>query len=92
MSSQKLSSLCRVQNIGISEKLCINSQIGYCPLVWMKKKQKKNRIHEKALRFVYNDRNSTLKELLTKDKSVKLHDRSIRVIVIEMFKVKKPFL
>ena len=41
----------------------------------------KNRLHEKALRFVYNDRSSTLKELLTKDKTVTLHDRSIQVFV-----------
>ena len=29
--------LCRVQQKRTSKKLCINSQIGYCPLVWMKK-------------------------------------------------------
>ena len=51
-----------------------------------KKKRKKNRIHEKALRFVYNDKNSTLKELFTQDKSVTLHDRSIQVFVAKMFK------
>ena len=56
-----------------------------------KKKERKNRIHKKALRFVYNDRNSTLKELLTKDGSVTLHDRSIHVFGTEMFEVKKPF-
>ena len=55
------------------------------------KKKKKNRIHEKALRFVYNDKNSTLKELFTQDKSVTLHDRSIQVFVAKMFKVKEPF-
>ena len=77
-----------------SKKLYINSQIEYCPLVWIekKKKKKKNRIHKKALRFVYNDRNSTLKELLTKDRSVTLHDRSIHVFGTEMFEVKKTIL
>ena len=75
-----------------SKKLCIKSQIGYFPLVWIKKSRQKNRICEKALRFVDNDRNSTLKELLTKGKSVTLHDRSIQVFVTEMFKVKEPFL
>ena len=92
MFSQKLSALCKVQQKRTSKKLCINSQIGYCPLVWMKKKvANKNRIHEKVLRFVYNDQNSTLKELFTKDKSVTLHDRSIQVYVAKMFKVKEPF-
>ena len=88
MFSQKLTALCKVQQKRTSKKLCINSQIGYCPLAWMKKS---SRIHEKALRFVYNDKNSTLKELFTKDKSVTSHDRSIQVFVAEMFKVKEPF-
>ena len=56
-----------------------------------KRVDKKNRIHENALRFVYNDKNSTLKELFTKDKSVTLHNRSIQVFVAEMFKVKETF-
>ena len=56
-----------------------------------KRVDKKNRIHENALRFVYNDKNSTLKELFTKDKSVTLYDRSIQVFVAKMFKVKEPF-
>ena len=36
-------------------------------------------------------KSSTLKELITKDKSVTLHNRSIQVFVNEMFKVKKHF-
>ena len=91
MLSQKLSALCRVQQKMTSKKLCINSQIGYCPLAWIKKSRKINRIHEKVLRFVYNDRNFTVKELLTKDKFVTLHDRSTQVFVKEMFKVKNHF-
>ena len=58
----------------------------------MKKVGKKG-IHKKALRFAYNDSSisSTLKELITKDKSVALHNRSIQVFVNEIFKVKKHF-
>ena len=56
-----------------------------------KKVDTKDRIYEKALRFVYNDKNSTLKELFTKEKSVILHDRNMQVFVAEMFKVKEPF-
>ena len=68
MFSQKLIALCRVQKKRTSKKLCINSQTEYCPS--RKKKAEKNRIHEKALRFVYNDRISALKELLTIGRSV----------------------
>ena len=54
------------------KKLCINSQFGYWAQAWINRSRnhEKNRIHEKALRFVYNNKNSTLKELLTKEKSV----------------------
>ena len=54
-------------------KAFINSQFGYCPLVWMNHSRKLNnrinRIHEK-------------------DNSVKVHDRNLQVLVSEMFKVK----
>ena len=37
----------------------INSQFGYCPLVWMfhsrKLNNRVNKIHERALRITYND-------------------------------------
>ena len=48
----------------------------------------------RTIRFVYNDSSisSTLKELITQDKSVTLHNRSTQVFVNEMFKVKKAFL
>ena len=73
-------------------KAFIHSQFGYCPLVWMNHSRKLNnrinRIHERALRVVYNDKNATFDELLTKDNSVKVHDRNLQVLVTEMFKVK----
>ena len=73
-------------------KTFINSQFGYYPLVWMNHSRKLNnrinRIHERALRVVYNDENSTFDELLTKDNSVKVHDKNLQVLVTEMFKVK----
>lgn len=97
-ASQKLSALCRVSSFmstgqkRIIMKAFINSQFGYCPLVWMNHSRKLNnrinRIHERALRVVYNDDNATFQELLCKDNSVKIHDRNLQVLVTEMFKVK----
>ena len=54
------------------KKLCINSQFGYCAQVWINRSRnhEKNRIHEKAPRFENKKKNSTLKELLTKEKSL----------------------
>ena len=59
-ANQKLSALCRVSSYmktdkkRIIMKTFINSQFGYCPLVWMNHSRKRNnrinRIHERALR------------------------------------------
>ena len=56
-------------------KAFINSQFGYCPLIWMNHSRTLNniinRIHERSLsRVVYNDKKSTFEELLEKDKSI----------------------
>ena len=73
-------------------KAFINSQFGYCPLVWMNYNRKINnrinRIHERALRVVYNNDNATFPQLLEKDNAVKIHDRNLQILATEMFKVK----
>jgi hypothetical protein len=48
-----------------------------------------NRIHERALRLVYQDYESTFDELLTKDKSLRFHHRNIHHVAIEMYKYKE---
>jgi len=47
-----------------------------------------NRIHERALRMVYNDHKSTFEVLLSKDNSVTVHVQNIRAVMVEMFKIK----
>ena len=97
-ASQKLSALGRVSSFmstgqkRILMKAFINFQFGYCSLVWMNHNRKINnrinRIHERALRVVYNDDNATFEQLLKKDNAVKIHDRNLQVLATEMFKVK----
>ena len=74
-----------------SELSFIESQFGYCPLIWMFHSRglnnKINRIHERALRITYNDKLSSYGEPLTKDSSVTIHHRNIRALVIEIYKV-----
>ena len=69
----------------------INSQFNYCPLVWMfcsrKINHKINRIHERALRTVYNDVDSSFEELLLKDNAVTVHIKNIQALAIEIYKV-----
>ena len=43
---------------------------------------------KEPLRIVYQDHNSTFQELLAKDGPFKIHDRNLRRLLIEIFKVK----
>ena len=67
-----------------------NSQFNCCPVTWMchgrALNNKINRLHERCLRIIYNDKTSTFKELLEKDNSVSIHYRNIQALAIEMHK------
>ena len=69
----------------------IESQFGYCPLIWMFHSRglnnKINSIHERALRITYNEKSSSYGELLTTDRSVTIHHKNIRALAIEIYKV-----
>ena len=47
-----------------------------------------NHIHERALRIIYQDDNSSLEGLLRKDSSLTIHQRNLKLLVPEMFHVK----
>ena len=72
-------------------KAFIQSQFGYCPLVWMFCNRtinaRINRIHERSLRIVYNEYESTFYELLTTDNLFTIHNRNIQTLAIEIYKV-----
>ena len=71
-------------------KAFIESQFNYCPLIWMLHSRtlnnKINRIHERALRTVYSDYNSSFNELLDKDGSFTIHQRNVQNLAIEIYK------
>ena len=46
-----------------------------------------NRLHERALRIVYKDNHSSFKQLLNMDGSVTIHERNIRTLAIEIYKI-----
>ena len=50
-----------------------------------------NNLHERALRLVYKDHNSTFSELLCKDNTLNIHQRNLQKLAIEMYKVKNNF-
>ena len=95
--SKKLHALARIsQYMNIHKrrmtmKVFIASEFGYCPLVYMLHNRKLNRVnklHERALRIVYQDYASSFTELLKKDNSTTIHNRNIQFLTIELFKVK----
>ena len=74
-------------------KALIQSQFAYCQIVWMFHdrgiENKSNRLHERVLRLVYRDDNSTFNELLPKDGSVTIYHRNVQLLAIELFKHNK---
>ena len=47
-----------------------------------------NRLHERALRLVYNDETSSFKDLLERDGSVTMHQRNLKFLALELYKSK----
>ena len=85
--SQKLSALSRMAKLLSFNKrktlfkAFVESQFKYCPIVWMfhsrRTNNKINRLHERALRIVYDDDVSTFDQLLAMDKSFCIHHQNI---------------
>ena len=100
-ASQKLHALARVSNYMDTEKVklimrsFIMSNFNYCPLIWMfhdrATSSRINRIHERALRIVYRETESSFDELLTKDNPVSVHQRNLQLLMIEIYKAKNSF-
>ena len=94
---QKVSALARIVKLlpfhkrRLILKTFVESQFSHCPLVWMfcsrRMNRRINRIHERALRLVYEDYASSFNELLAKDKSISIHHRNIHCVAIEVYKV-----
>ena len=94
----KLTVLARLSNFmsfkqrSILLKTFVESQFGYCPLIWMfhsrRVNNKINHLHEHSLRIVYKDNYSSYVDLLVKDKSFTIHQRNIQSLAVELFKVK----
>ena len=95
---QNLNALARVaQYMNLAQrrsimKAFICSQFGYCPLVWMfhsrKINNRVNSLHERVVRVVYRDYKATFSELLSKDKSVTIHQKNLQLLATEIFKTK----
>ena len=97
-TSQKLNALSGIASCVTFDqrRLIFNSFItlhfSYCPIVWMfhsrKLNERINHIHERVLRIVYKDFNSSFQELLIKDNSLNIYHRYLQKLVTEIFKCK----
>ena len=97
-AGQKMNALSRIiPYLNITKRSLLNtffmSQFNYRPLTWMclnrAKNNKINRLYERRLRIICEDKGSTLAQLLEKDSSVSIHTRNLRFLAVEMFKVNK---
>ena len=97
-ASKKVGVLVRLRNMIPREaklqlhKSAILPNLTYCHIVWHFCKasdaRKLERVQERALRAVYNDRNATYEELLKKGRLSSLENRRLQDILILMYKVK----
>ena len=76
------------QKTNLLMKTFITSLFNYCPITWMYCLRKSNRlinkIHERALRIVYNDYLSDFQLLLEKDNSITTHQMNIQYLAVEV--------
>ena len=54
--------------------------------------RKINRLHERCLRIIYNDKQSSFIKLLEKDNSVSVHQKTLQMLPTEMSKVSNGLL
>ena len=94
-SNQKLNALARITKITspFQWKTLLNSFIksrfSFCPLIWMFTSkglnQKINRIHEKSLRLVLNDHQSTLDKMINTLNEKTIHQQCIDGLLTEVY-------
>ena len=67
-----------------------DSQFNYCTWIWMchskKLHHKINRLHEKCLRTISNDKRYSYEELVSKDDSTSMHHKNLQKFIIEIYK------
>ena len=59
-----------------------------CVIVVLTNNGKINRLHERCLRIIYSEKQSSFETLLEKDGSVSVHNRNLQILATEMYKIK----
>ena len=94
-ANRKINALARIPPfINITKRRILmnsffRSQFNYCPLIWMchsrTNNRKINRLHERCLRIIHNDKHSSFIKFLEKDDSVSIHQKNLQILAIEMY-------
>ena len=67
------------------------AQFNYCTISWMfhsrSLNDKVNRLHDRCLRIIYNDKYSNFERALNRDNSVSIHYNNIHELAIELYKI-----
>ena len=73
-------------------KSFVESQFAYCPMNCMFRSStlnnRINKLHERAQRILYRDDVSSFEDLLLRDDSITNHERNIKLLAKEIYKVK----
>ena len=97
-AGQKLSALLRLcpSYLDINKRKTIyttvvKSQSNYCPLVWMfcprRSNNLINKVQKRALRITHNDQLRNFKSLLSNDNEITIHQRNLKVLMTEVYKM-----
>ena len=74
-------------------KSFVSANFSYCPVVWMfcgkTNRNKLEKLQERALRFVYNDKTSSYDDMLTRSNMLSLSVFRLRFMAIEVYKCVK---
>ena len=73
----------------------IQSQLNYCPLVWMfcsrRSNSMINTVQERALRLTYKDNENNFQTLLNENKETSVHLRNLQFLMTEIYKIKNNY-
>ena len=96
-AGQKLSALSRISPYLETDKKellfksMVKSQFNYCSLVWMFWSRNANnlinKIQERSLGLITNDKTSTFEHLLQANNEIRTHQRNLQVLMLKMFKI-----
>ena len=71
----------------------IKSQFSYCPLILMFSSWQSNnlinKVHERSLRLITNNENSSFETLLQNNKDITVHQRNLQILMTEVYKIIK---